>query len=137
MLALCSAVVLLGWRLGIRPAAAIVLLLLLAIGSALLISLLLQQQLNIFNLVAALLVLALALDYGIFFTARLQHQDVVQAVLLSATTSSLAFGLLSFSSTPAIASFGLTVFLGVALSCTLAPLLSVMVVRESEKRAAL
>ncbi|MCD1596900.1 hypothetical protein [Rheinheimera aquimaris] len=137
VLALCSAVVLLGWRLGIRPAAAIVLLLLLAIGSALLISLLLQQQLNIFNLVAALLVLALALDYGIFFTARLQHQEVVQAVLLSATTSSLAFGLLSFSSTPAIASFGLTVFLGVALSCTLAPLLSVMVVRESEKRAAL
>ena len=102
-----------------------------------LISLLLQQQLNIFNLVAALLVLALALDYGIFFTARLQHQEVVQAVLLSATTSSLAFGLLSFSSTPAIASFGLTVFLGVALSCALAPLLSVMVVRESEKRAAL
>ena len=137
VLALCSAVVLLGWRLGLRPAAAIVLLLLLAIGSALLISLLLQQQLNIFNLVAALLVLALALDYGIFFTARLQHQEVVQAVLLSATTSGLAFGLLSFSSTPAIASFGLTVFLGVALSCALAPLLSVMVVRESEKRAAL
>ena len=112
-------------------------MLLLAIGTALLLSQLIQQQLNIFNLIAALLVLALALDYGIFFTSALPHAEVLQAVLLSALTSGLAFGLLSFSQTPAIASFGLTVFVGVALACVLAPLLSVLVVREKENRAAL
>ncbi|OEY68414.1 hypothetical protein BI198_01660 [Rheinheimera salexigens] len=136
-LALALAVVILFWRRGSHAASAIMLMLLLAISSALLLSLQLQQQLNIFNLIAALLVLALALDYGIFFTAKLQHKDVVQAVLLSATTSCLAFGLLAFSKTPAIASFGLTVFLGVALACVLSPLLSVLAVKESKIHAAL
>ncbi|HEX5792944.1 MAG TPA: hypothetical protein VFY01_06675, partial [Rheinheimera sp.] len=137
LLALCFAVALLSWRRGSRATGAIVLMLLLAIGTALLLSQLIQQQLNIFNLIAALLVLALALDYGIFFTSALPHAEVLQAVLLSALTSGLAFGLLSFSQTPAIASFGLTVFVGVALACVLAPLLSVLMVREKENRAAL
>lgn len=136
-LALTLAVVILIWQRGSRAAIGVVLMLTLAISSALLISLHIQQQLNIFNLIAALLVLALALDYGIFFTANLKHAEVVQAVLLSATTSCLAFGLLGFSKTPAIASFGLTVFLGVALACMLAPLLSIIVIKESENHAAL
>ncbi|WNO59540.1 hypothetical protein [Rheinheimera sp. MMS21-TC3] len=136
-LALVLAIVILFWRRGGRAAGAIMLILVLAISSALLISLQLQQQLNIFNLIAALLVLALALDYGIFFTAKLPHQEVVQAVFLSATTSCLAFGLLAFSKTPAIASFGLTVFLGVALACILSPLLSVLAVKENKIHAAL
>ena len=137
VLALCCAIVLLSWRRGMRVAAAILLMLSLAIGTALLLSVWWQQQLNIFNLIAALLVLALALDYGIFFTARLPQAEVIQAVLLSATTSCLAFGLLGFSSTPAIASFGLTVFLGVALAALLAPALDKVVNKESDKRAAL
>ncbi|QBL10690.1 hypothetical protein E0Z06_14755 [Rheinheimera sp. D18] len=135
--ALAFAVMVLLWRRGGKITAGIVLVLVLAISSALLLSLQIQQQLNIFNLIAALLVLALALDYGIFFTAGLKHEDVVQAVLLSATTSCLAFGLLGFSKTPAIASFGLTVFLGVALACMLAPLLSILAIKENENNAAL
>ncbi len=127
------ALALLLWRRGAVAAFSIALLLWLVIGSALLLSQLLQQQLNIFNLIAALLVLALALDYGVFFTARLQHADVMYAVLLSALTSCLAFGLLSFSQTPAIASFGLTVFIGVALACLLAPWLSVVGIKEQDK----
>jgi predicted exporter len=129
-LAFALALALLSWRRGVKAALAIGLLLWLVIGSALLISQLLQQQLNIFNIIAALLILALALDYGVFFTARLQHAQVMQAVLLSALTSCLAFGLLSFSNTPAIASFGLTVFFGVALASMLAPWLSVVVTKE-------
>lgn len=137
VLALTVAALILLWRRGRKAAISIVVMLLLAINSALLISLQLQQELNIFNLIAALLVLALALDYGIFFTAKLAHKDVIQAVLLSATTSCLAFGLLAFSKTPAIASFGLTVFLGVALACILSPLLSVLAVKENKIHAAL
>ena len=129
-LAFVLALVLLCWRRGWRSALAIAVLLWLVIGSALLVSLLLQQQLNIFNVIAALLILALALDYGVFFTARLQHAEVIHAVMLSAFTSCLAFGLLSFSKTPAIASFGLTVFIGVALASMLAPWLSVVGSKE-------
>ena len=129
-LAFVLAMALLSWRRGVKAALAIGLLLWLVIGSALLLSQLLQQQLNIFNVIAALLILALALDYGVFFTAHLQHSEVIQAVMLSAMTSCLAFGLLSFSQTPAIASFGLTVFFGVALASMLAPWLSVVVSKE-------
>lgn len=129
-LALVLAIALLGWRRGWRCAGAITLMLCLVIGSALAASQILQQQLNIFNVIAALLILALALDYGVFFTARLQHAEVIQAVMLSALTSCLAFGLLSFSKTPAISSFGLTVFFGVALASMLAPWLSVVANKE-------
>ncbi|PKM18008.1 MAG: hypothetical protein CVV11_18080 [Gammaproteobacteria bacterium HGW-Gammaproteobacteria-15] len=137
LLALAVTLLILLWRLGIKAACAITLMLLIAVGGALLLSQLLQQQLNIFNLVAALLVLALALDYGVFFTARLSSADVYQAVLLSAVTSCLAFGLLSFSQTPAVASFGVTVFCGVALAALLAPLLTVVSVKEGNKHGTL
>lgn len=122
-LALLLAGVLLVWRLGARQSGAIILLLLCSIGGSLLLSQLWQQQLNVFNLVAALLVLALALDYAVFFSSALPHPEVCQAVSLSAVTSCLAFGMLSFSQTPAIAAFGFTVFCGVALASVLAPLL--------------
>jgi predicted exporter len=124
VLAFTLAIMILLWQRGWQATLAIALMLVLSLGSSLLLSQWLQQHLNIFNLIAALLILALALDYGIFFTAKLAHAAVLQAVLLSALTSCLAFGLLSFSQTPAIASFGLTVFIGVALACLLAPLLN-------------
>lgn len=123
-LAFAIAIVILLWQRGWQATCGIALMLILSMGSTLLLSQWLQQQLNIFNLIAALLILALALDYGIFFTAKLEHAEVLQAVLLSAVTSCLAFGLLGFSQTPAIASFGLTVFIGVALAGLLAPLLA-------------
>ncbi len=137
LLAVAVTLLILVWRRGIKAACAITLMLLLAVGGALLLSQLLQQQLNIFNLVAALLVLALALDYGVFFTARLSNADVYQAVLLSAVTSCLAFGLLSFSQTPAVASFGFTVFSGIALAAVLAPLLTVISVKGCDKHGTL
>ncbi|GAB59860.1 hypothetical protein [Rheinheimera nanhaiensis] len=129
-LALLLSIAVLSWRRGIKAALASALLLTLAIGAALYFSLWRQQQLNVFNLVAALLVLALALDYAVFFTSSLRKTEVMQAVLLSAATSCLAFGMLSFSQTPAVASFGFTVFSGVALSALLAPLLTLLSQKE-------
>ena len=130
-LALLVSIAVLSWRRGIKAALASALLLTLAIGVALCLSLWRQQQLNVFNLVAALLVLALALDYAVFFTSSLRKTEVMQAVLLSAATSCLAFGMLSFSQTPAVASFGFTVFSGVALSALLAPLLTLICHKEA------
>ncbi|MEH8017129.1 hypothetical protein MN202_07795 [Rheinheimera muenzenbergensis] len=130
-LALLLSIVVLSWRRGIKAALASALLLTLAIGAALCFSLWRQQQLNVFNLVAAILVLALALDYAVFYTSTLRKTEVLQAVTLSAATSCLAFGMLSFSQTPAVASFGFTVFSGVALSALLAPLLTLLSHKES------
>lgn len=123
-LALVISAVLLSWRLGIGKATATVLFLLSVVSSSLLLSQFIQVQLNLFHLVAALLVMALSLDYAIFFSSALPKAEVVKAVILSALTSSLAFGILGFSQTPAIAAFGLAVFLGVVPAAILAPLIS-------------
>lgn len=131
VLALTLSMTVLFWFRGLRTALATGLILTIATCSALLCSLMVQQHLNVFNLVAAILVLALALDYAVFFTSVLHKPDVIQAVILSAGTSCLAFGLLSFSQTPAVASFGITIFIGVALAAILAPLLAVVCKEET------
>lgn len=136
-LALLLSMAALSWQRGIKAAIATGLILVIATASALAISLLLQKNLNVFNLVAAILVLALALDYAVFFTSPLQKIEVYQAVLLSACTSCLAFGMLGFSHTPAIASFGITVFTGVGLAALLAPLLAVICKKESDSHGTL
>jgi predicted exporter len=48
--------------------------------------------------------------------------DTLLAIILSTLTTMLSFGLLSLSATAAIASFGLTLLLGILTSFTLAPL---------------
>ncbi|MDX3774791.1 hypothetical protein QE250_11745 [Chromatiaceae bacterium AAb-1] len=115
---------LLSWRLGLVKAVAVILYLSTAVSGSLILCQLIQQQLNLFHLVATLLVIALSLDYAIFFSSSLPRTEVVKAVILSALTSSMAFGILGFSQTPAIAAFGLTVFLGVMLAAIMAPLIS-------------
>lgn len=120
-LAFCAISLVLLWKYGLPDAVAIVLYLSLAVGGGLSTSLLVQQQLSIFHLVGALLVVALALDYAVFFASELDKTEVTLAVLLSALTSSFAFGVLSFSQTPAISAFGLTVFSGIVLATLSAP----------------
>ncbi|MCW8225660.1 hypothetical protein D8B32_23220, partial [Verminephrobacter eiseniae] len=71
-----------------------------------------------------MLLLGMGVDYGIFL---LEHQAKEQghawlAVLLGALSTGLSFGLLALSSTPALHAFGLTLLLGLALVCLLAPL---------------
>jgi len=93
-----------------------------------LVSLLLSQyflnQLNIFNLLALLLILALAIDYVIFYQEHGLAPRTCLAIMLSAISSALVFGMLAFSSTPAVQSFGLTVMFGIIAIFILAPLSS-------------
>jgi len=84
---------------------------------------LLGVAINLFHIFALYLVLGLGMDYSIFRReAGTAPQRCLLAVLLSALTSSLSFGLLSLSSTPMIAAFGMTVLLGGVANVLLLPL---------------
>ncbi|MCW5321000.1 hypothetical protein D5039_07435 [Verminephrobacter aporrectodeae subsp. tuberculatae] len=85
----------------------------------------LGEPFQLFHLLALMLLLGMGVDYGIFL---LEHQGKGQghawlAVLLGALSTGLSFGLLALSATPALHAFGLTLLLGLALVCLLAPLL--------------
>jgi len=122
--AVLAAILILVWYYGVKRAGAITLFLQIAVCSALNISLLLGQTLTLFHLVGVLLVVALALDYAIFFASKLAAAEVQLAVGLSAITSMLAFGMLAFSQTPVIAGFGLTILVGILVAVLTAPLLT-------------
>ncbi|MCK5915748.1 MAG: MMPL family transporter, partial [Deltaproteobacteria bacterium] len=71
---------------------------------------------NLFNLVAAILIIGLGVDYGIFMVYRLfrgSDQATEKAVLVSGLTTLAGFGVLVLARHPALNSIGLTVLLGV------------------------
>ncbi|PKH07068.1 MMPL family transporter [Moritella sp. Urea-trap-13] len=94
----------------------------LSAGGALLLTQFSLGHLNIFNLLAVLLILALAIDYVIFYQEHGLQRNTVLAITLSAISSALVFGVLALSVTPAVESFGLTVMFGILLVFLLAPL---------------
>ncbi len=76
---------------------------------------------NLFHGVALMLVLGIGVDYSLFLADGEGHEaSSLLAIVLSAFTAMLAFGLLAFSHLPAVAGFGLTVLIGVALALVLA-----------------
>ena len=81
------------------------------------------RSLNIFNIVSALLILGIGVDYTIFFAeSKNEAEETGLAIMLSAFTTLLSFGLLFLSQTPALASIGLTITLGIAFALLLSPL---------------
>jgi predicted exporter len=82
----------------------------------------LEQGINLFHLMALILVLGIGLDMGIFLTETDEAPHTWLAVSLSTVTSLLAFGLLAFSDTPVLHHFGLTVAIGLLLVWLFAPL---------------
>lgn len=96
--------------------------LVLSVCIALVLSYIIQGPLNLFNILAMMLILALAIDYLIFYQYRGMVSTNVLAITLSALSSLFVFGMLVFSNTPAVYSFGLTVMLGIASIFFLAPL---------------
>lgn len=75
----------------------------------------LEHGVNVFHLMALVLVLGIGLDMGIFLTETSDSLHTWLAVSLSAYTSLLAFGLLTLSDTPVLHHFGLTVLVGLTL----------------------
>ncbi|MDX2424531.1 MAG: hypothetical protein QNK43_17850 [Amphritea sp.] len=78
---------------------------------------------NLFNLIALMLVLGIGLDMGIFLYEAADSEHTWLAVSLSAITSLLAFGLLTFSQTPVLYHFGIIVLPGLCLVWLIAPLM--------------
>jgi len=101
------------WRVLLPPLGAV--LVTLALFSALNIGL------TLFHLLGLLLVLGIGLDAGIFSTEHPDSPAVWLAISLSCASSLLAFGLLSFSSTPALHYLGLTCLVGLAAVWALVP----------------
>ncbi len=81
------------------------------------------QNLNFFHIVSSLLILGIGVDYTIFF-AESKHsvEETALVILLSAITTLLSFGLLFLSQTPALASVGITITLGIGFTMLLSPL---------------
>lgn len=84
--------------------------------------------LNLFNLLALMLILGIGIDYTLFFAEQNKQEDnshkesTLLAISLSALTTILSFGLLALSETQAIHSFGITVLTGIIVAWLLAPL---------------
>lgn len=82
-----------------------------------------QQPLQLFHVLALLLLLGVGVDYGIFLLAQARRDELrgFVAVTLAAASTWLAFGLLALSNTPALRAFGWTLGLGILLAWVLTP----------------
>ncbi|VEB42434.1 Predicted exporter [Chromobacterium violaceum] len=79
------------------------------------------QPIQLFTVLALLLILGMGVDYGVFLLAD-DDPRAFLSVTLAAAGTLLAFGLLALSSTPALAAFGLTMLLGISLCWLINPL---------------
>lgn len=82
----------------------------------------LGQPLQLFNVLALLLLLGMGIDYGIFLLEHDGDPAAWTAVCVGAASTWLSFGLLALSSTPALRAFGLTLLFGIGLVWLLSPL---------------
>lgn len=107
---------------GVRGAARVLAVSLLAALASLACLGWLGQPLTLFSLFGLLLVTAIGVDYAILVRERVGGAATsLLGTLLSALTTWLSFGLLAVSSTPAVSNFGLTISLGLVFSFLLAP----------------
>ena len=79
--------------------------------------------LQLFHVLALMLLLGIGIDYGIFLQEHFSHRDAIAwvSVALSAINTLLSFGLLSLSKTPALQAFGLTMLIGTVALCLIVP----------------
>ncbi len=74
-------------------------------------------EMNLFNVVASILIIGLGVDYGIFMVCHGQQEANLassRAILVSGLTTLVGFGSLVLAKHPALYSIGLTVLLGIA-----------------------
>ena len=103
------------WR-ALAPAALASLLALALLGIA-------GQGLQLFHLLALMLLLGIGVDYGIFLQEPGSQDDGAAwlAVAVSALSTLLSFGLLGLSQTPALRAFGLTMAIGIGAVALIVP----------------
>lgn len=78
---------------------------------------------NLFSLLALVLVLGVGIDYTLFFSnSRVQPTTSMISISLAAITTLLTFGLLALSHTAAIADFGMVLTTGILTAFLLSPI---------------
>jgi predicted exporter len=85
---------------------------------------LLELPLQLFHVLAFMLILGLGVDYGIFFQEKFNQQEEGYAWLtigLSAISALLSFGLLGLSQSPPLHAFGITMLIGMTIVWIIAP----------------
>ena len=82
----------------------------------------LGQPLQLFNVLALMLLLGMGIDYGVFLVEHRGDPSAWLAVSVGAASTWLSFGLLALSSTPALRAFGLTLLFGIGLVWLISPL---------------
>ncbi len=118
---LISAILL--WRYGRREALRMLFPPLLALAITLGVLGWLNVPVNIFVVVALILILGLGRDYAVFLREGIAHlQPSALAVTLSALTTLCSFGLLALSQIPALHAFGLATLIGILASYLSTPL---------------
>ncbi|AXQ29293.1 hypothetical protein D0B54_11590 [Solimonas sp. K1W22B-7] len=80
------------------------------------------QALQLFNVLALILLLGIGVDYGIFLFEHEGDGDAWLSVCVGAASTLLSFGLLGLSTTPALRAFGLTLLIGITLVWLISPL---------------
>ena len=74
-------------------------------------------EMNLFNVVASILIIGLGVDYGIFMVCHGQQEEHLsssRAILVSGLTTLVGFGALVLARHPALHSIGLSVLLGIS-----------------------
>jgi predicted RND superfamily exporter protein len=74
-------------------------------------------EMNLFNVIASILIIGLGVDYGIFMVCHAQREEDLassRAILVSGLTTLVGFGALVLARHPALHSIGLTVLLGIS-----------------------
>ncbi|HET7267033.1 MAG TPA: hypothetical protein VFJ15_02905, partial [Oleiagrimonas sp.] len=114
---------LLVWRYGMREAARMLYPPLVALTVTLGTLGWLGVPLNVFSVVALILILGLGRDYAVFLReVGARERSPALAVTLSALTTLIGFGLLALSVIPALHAFGLATGIGILASYLVAPL---------------
>ncbi|MGL6314287.1 MMPL family transporter [Vibrio sp. WXL103] len=82
----------------------------------------LGMPITLFHVLGLFLIFGIGIDYSVFLMCHGRSPHTILAVFVAGISSLLSFGLMSLSSNYAIASFGITVGLGVLSSWLIAPL---------------
>jgi predicted RND superfamily exporter protein len=91
---------------------------------------------NLFNIVAAILIIGLGVDYGIFMVTKITHRlDLAtqRAVFVSGLTTLAGFGALITARHPALHSIGLSVIVGISAAIAAALLVIPAIYRINDK----
>ncbi|MFA1283484.1 MMPL family transporter, partial [Citrobacter telavivensis] len=125
----CGAIARLGWRRGVVSLVPSVL----SLGCGLAVLSLSGHAVNLFSLLALVLVLGIGINYTLFFSnPRGTPLTSLLAISLAMMTTLLTLGMLVFSATQAISSFGIVLVSGIFTAFLLSPL--AMPTKKEKKR---